>query len=90
MMRSTSSPTLHDPSPPQQPTSPQCPAAGGSVNTPVRWHCVRVTGGGEGVVLEEVELSERLIGRLIRQWRSKAGCHRWAGLCLFIVTVVTY
>lgn len=33
---------------------------------------------------------KRLIGRLIRQWRSKARCYRWAGPCLFAVTVVTY
>lgn len=90
MMRSTSPPTLHDLPPSLQPTCPQSPAAGGFENTPVRWRCVRVTGGGGSVVLEEAALSERLIGRLIRQWKSEARCHRWAGLCLFAVTVVTY
>lgn len=79
MMRSTSPPPpliLHDLPPPLQPTCPHCPAASGSENTLVRWRRVRVTGGGGGVVLEEAALSERLIGRLIRQWRSEARCRR--------------
>lgn len=76
MMGSTSpSPILHDLPPPLQPTCPQRPAAGGSENAAVG-QCVRATGGGGGVVLEEAALGERLIGRLIRQWKSEARSRR--------------
>lgn len=76
MMGSTSlSPVLHVLPPPLQPSLPRRPAAVGPED-PAVGRCLRATGGVGGVVLEEAELSDRLTGRLIRQWRSEARGHR--------------
>lgn len=83
---------LHDLPPPLQPTCPQCPAAGGSENTHCQVAvCVRVIGGGGGVVLEEAALSDRLIGRLIRQWRERGKVPQvgQACVCLLLLSSLT-
>lgn len=76
-------PALHNNLPPPlQPACPQYPAAGGDGGRGYLSfrRCVRCDwqrrGGGGSVVLEEAALGDRLIGRLIRQWRSEARCRR--------------